>query len=218
MIKPTHHLSRVRAVVLSTLAAVLVWQVLTRSFAAYLAVESPEMALKFHSSEPSALISLADERLNRALTDGSSETAGVSQQASDDKTETYENAHDRIGTWAELALKGAAKNLRSAKSDRAKKRDAVPKRAPPSVAEADRIHIRSQAESVLIRDPLNARPLRILGQLADVAGDKAKAAQFMQAAVHRSWSETVAVYWLMITSFDNGDYAAAVHYADAFLK
>lgn len=218
MIKQRHHFSWVRAAALITLAGVLVWQVVTRSFAAYLAVRSPEVALKFHSTEPSALISLADELLNRPLIEGSLETAGVSRQASDDKSETSEDGRDRLGAWAKPELKGAAKNLPSGQYARAKKRDAKPKLAPPPVAEADRTQVRSQAEWVLIHDPLNARALRILGQLAHLAGDKTKAAQFMQAAVHRSWSESIAVYWLMINSFENGDYTAALHYADAFLR
>ena len=67
--------------------------------------------------------------------------------------------------------------------------------------------------TALAQDPLNAHALRILGQLADAADNEAAAARFMQAAVHRSLRESVAVFWLMRESFERKDYATAVRYA-----
>ncbi len=40
----------------------------------------------------------------------------------------------------------------------------------------------------------------------------------MQAAADRSWSESVAIYWLMVKFFKDGDYAGCLRFADAFLR
>ena len=74
------------------------------------------------------------------------------------------------------------------------------------------------AETALSHDPLNARALRILGQLADASGDEAKATKLMRAAAHRSLSETAAVYWMMRRSVQSKDYANVITYADMFLR
>ncbi|MGI9404665.1 MAG: tetratricopeptide repeat protein [Hyphomicrobium sp.] len=199
-------------------AGVLVWQVATKSLAAYLAVQSPEMALNLHATQPAALVSLADRRLNPPPTNEGPDAPGVPQQALADKTQTSQDGDDRISAWAELALKAAAKKLPLRQTDRAKITDATTQLAPPPVLKADRNQARAEAELALVHDPLNARALRLLGQLAEGAGDDTKAAQFMQAAAHRSWSESVAIYWLMLKSFENKDHDAALRYADAFLR
>ena len=53
--------------ILAPLAAFLVWEVITRSLAAYLADASPEAAIRLWSTNPTALVNLADLRLNSAL-------------------------------------------------------------------------------------------------------------------------------------------------------
>ena len=50
--------------ILTTLAVFLVWEVITRSIAAYLADTSPEAAIRLRSTNPTALLNLADTRLN----------------------------------------------------------------------------------------------------------------------------------------------------------
>jgi len=80
------------------------------------------------------------------------------------------------------------------------------------------IEIQSWAEVALFNDPLNARALRILGQLAEKNSDEERAERLMQGAVRRSLRESVAVYWLMQKSYDKQDYGAAVRYADALLR
>jgi len=77
VIKQSHHSRWVRSVALIALAGVLVWQVITKNFAAYLALEAPEMALNFHSSQPVALVTLADARLNQARTESGSDRASI---------------------------------------------------------------------------------------------------------------------------------------------
>ena len=78
--------------------------------------------------------------------------------------------------------------------------------------------IRSWAELALRNDPLNARALRILGQLAQRNSDEARADALMQAAARRSIHESLAVYWMIRKSYEDGDYRAALHYADTLLR
>jgi hypothetical protein len=70
----------------------------------------------------------------------------------------------------------------------------------------------------LSKDPLNARALRILGQIADAEGDEPRATNFMQAAATNSIREGMAVYWLMQKSFEKRDYERALYFADALLR
>ena len=46
---------RVLAIVLTGFGVLLVWQIITGSFAAYLALEAPEKALELFAGEPTAL-------------------------------------------------------------------------------------------------------------------------------------------------------------------
>jgi hypothetical protein len=78
--------------------------------------------------------------------------------------------------------------------------------------------IRIWAETALVHDPLNARALRILGQLAQDAGDEGGATLFMQAAAHRSIREGFALLWLVQKSNEKRDYSAALHFSDALLR
>src|SRR5262249_22657669 len=54
---------RTRVIILAALAAFLVWEVVTRGVAAYLAEVSPEMAIYFRPSESTALLNLAEKKL-----------------------------------------------------------------------------------------------------------------------------------------------------------
>ena len=78
--------------------------------------------------------------------------------------------------------------------------------------------IRAMAESALAADPINARALRILGQLADRSHDETRAWQFMQTSARFSMNESFAVAWLVDKSFEKKDYTAALHYADVLLR
>ena len=57
---------RYRVMILAILAVFLVWEVITRSLAAYLADASPEAAIRLWSTNPTALLNLADVMLNPA--------------------------------------------------------------------------------------------------------------------------------------------------------
>jgi hypothetical protein len=92
------------------------------------------------------------------------------------------------------------------------------KSAPPASLTEIAGRARSLAEQALLTDPLNSRALRILGEIADVTKDEARAWRFMQAAARRSLNETFAVAWLMNKSAERQDYAAALYYADILLR
>ena len=216
MIKQSQPTRWVRSVLLVAVAGVLVWQVMTKSYAAYLTHTAPESALIFQPLEPVALVTLADATLNPAPSENG---AGANApKASVAKPELSTKVRDRLGAWAELAIRAARKALPPDKRNRPRSANAAKKLSPPPVSETQRNQARAQAELALLHDPLNARALRILGQIADSTGDNAKAAQLMQAAADRSWSESVAIYWLLVKSYETGDYATSLRYTDAFLR
>jgi hypothetical protein len=89
---------------------------------------------------------------------------------------------------------------------------------PKQIAEELGDQARRQAVGLLVEQPLNARVLRILGELADAAGDQANAAALMQAAARRSLQETRALAWLIANRFKQGDLDRTVYYTDALLR
>jgi hypothetical protein len=74
--------------------------------------------------------------------------------------------------------------------------------------------IRSWAERALLEEPLDARALRILGQLSQGTIK----ATLMETAARRSLLESEAVYWMMRKSYEDGDYRSAGRYADILLR
>jgi hypothetical protein len=198
----------IRAIVLAALGAVLFWQIGTRSLAAYLAYESPQAALRLQANEPNALVTLADGALNPrdAGSDGNTQVAAAREVLK-------ENATERMDGWAEVALKAAATKLSAADDPQSGNTGSG---GPPSPQV--QASVRAWAQAALREDPLNARALRILGQLAALEGATEDAAKLMQAAADRSLAESFAVYWLMQTSFEANDPKETVAYADVFLR
>jgi hypothetical protein len=197
---------RLRAILLAGLGAFLVWQIVTRSLAAYLAHEAPITALILRPNEPTALIALADAALN-PRNEGARGEPGL-----DDKTLDAERDADRISAWAEIALKAVAARLPLGSGAEAQSA------AHASLTEEERAAVRARTEAVLAQEPLNARALRILGQLADAAGDKARAAKLMQAAADHSHAESIAVYWMLQQTLADKEYDRALSYADVLLR
>ena len=58
----------IRLIILAALALFLVWEVATRSLAAYFADARPETAIRLRSSEPTALLNLAEAKLAPVFT------------------------------------------------------------------------------------------------------------------------------------------------------
>jgi len=136
------------------LAPVLFWSIASRSLVAYFVPTAPETALALRSTDPAALVALADKSIGG---------------------------------------------------------DGDPSPASLRVA-------RNQVEEALAVFPINARALRLLGQLSEREHADAAAAKAMQAASRYSSQETIAVGWMMRNSFQNKDYVAAAHYADVLLR
>lgn len=193
----------ISAIALAALGALLVWQIGTRSLAAYLAEESPQAALRLQADEPTALAALADRTLNPR--DGAADTAAREAPKYD--------ATVRMDGWAVIALKAAAVRLSAAADEHGSAATIV---GPPS--SEVQAQARDWAIAALREDPLNARALRVLGQIAALEGETERAARFMRAAADRSLGESFAVYWLMQTSFEAKDSQQAVAYADVFLR
>jgi hypothetical protein len=141
------------------LISIAVWEVTSRTFAAYLAIAAPEQALALRPHQSAALLNLADQKLN----------------------ELDSNA----GKYADPAITG---------------------------------QVRTLAQAALLDFPLNARALRMLGQLSDLAHDDTQAWRFMAASAHYSMNESPAVAWLADKSFETENYESALHHADVLLR
>lgn len=209
-----------RAFLLAALGAVLIWQVVARSLAAYLATADPQTALMLEVADPEALLNLADTGLAGLKLDRKDDkepaAAPNPADAAAGKPETSEAASERLRIWAELA--------RSVEKGR---RDAQPGTPGKPASESGtsvsgggytQDQVRNYAEMALASDPLSAHALRILGQLSDANGEDERASKFMLAAMDRSIRESVAVYWLMRKSYEKGDYPTAIRCADALLR
>jgi hypothetical protein len=92
-----NRLNILRAGILTALAILLVWQVVSRSLVAYLANAAPEAALKLRPDDPRALLKLAERHFQ-----GHAPSAGP--PGSDGRLIPV--PPDRVRQWAELALAG----------------------------------------------------------------------------------------------------------------
>lgn len=193
---------RIRVALFAAFGLVLVWQVVSRSFVAYLADLAPESALSLRADDPDALLNLAARELNsrepahmNELADSGSEDRKGEEQVADEEA--------RIQGWAGLASK-----LPSTPSQPA---------APlPEAQSYDQV--RKWTETALASDPLNARGFRILGQISYGASNEEQTSKLMQAAARRSLRESEAVYWVMQKKYEERDYRGALQYADALLR
>ena len=169
---------RLRIVLFALLAIALVWLIITRSLVAYLADNSPEAALKLRPGDATALVNLAESKLE-ILRDVQ---AGKSNDGTGDKPQ---NAQKSI--------------------------------SKPQIAQLTE-QIRAQVTKALLDEPLNARALAILGELASSDTDKAKTERLMAAAKRLSLRESGSLFWLMNESFNAHDYSKVLEHADALLR
>jgi len=171
------------------LIGLAIWHLVVTELPLYLADAHPEAALWLDPGQPLALTTLADRALN-----------GEAERSEPDSDAGSGAGRDPLGKWAAAGLRPDGKPAR------------------PPLSDQDRARIRMMAETAAARDPLNATALRILGQLADDAGDKALAERYMRASVHLSARSSYAVYWLMAASAKANNFADAMHYADLLLR
>lgn len=179
-----------RTALIVALGVFLVWEIVTRSFTAYLAHGNPELAVTLRPNQPTALVKLADRALNPELRTQEQPTEGENAaRSTDDETAPAESE----STGSEFLSSGKH-----------------------TQQELDQIE--TWAESALRNDPLNARALRILGQVAHQRSNEQLADALMQAAAERSLHEGVANYWTMLKTFRDGDYTSTLRYADILLR
>ena len=205
-----------RAIVLGIAGALLAWLVVSRSLAAYLADVAPQAALWLDPQQPQALVNLADRSINASV--------GTNAPNADDRDQVPENPDpgEAPSTSAPAAatpdqIAGGGTSVKDSGGDNLRNLDRSFAMVN-SNRSIDLAAIRAEAESALMRDPLNARALRVLGQVADAGGNNADVLKFMTAATKVSLHENIAVYWMMRKSAEGGDYKTAVFYADALLR
>jgi hypothetical protein len=210
---------RIRGVVFAILGATLVWQVTSGSMAAYLADAAPEAALIIRPSQPTALVNLADKMMLDLMGEEAKTPDArlpIASQSNADADPLPAQQADKI----KRAFEAFEASKRRENSDGRQNPSAAgsqPSKNLGASAESSR-RIRAWAEPALLAEPLNARALRILGQVADIAQDDARAFQLMQASVHLSLNEGLAVYWMANKSLERRDYPSTLYYADAFLR
>ena len=198
-----------KAFAFAILGAVLVWQVVTGSLAAYLAGPAPETALSLAPGHSEALLNLADRKLALLLA-AARPTGSAPDQVEQGAADTSQDAGERVRMFAERAGRALGTG------EQAKQAGREADGSPAEVVSSDQI--RAWAELALVNEPLNARALRILGQLAAIAKDEARANQFMEASARRSLHEKLPLYWLMVKNLERKNNVAAVYYADALLR
>jgi hypothetical protein len=193
---------RLRLLIFIFLAVFLVGEVATRSIAAYFAETRPELAVRLRSTEPTALLNLAETTLDLELTADKVESSSASSPS-----EVSSGTRQDIQSPRNIDLAGP--------SSAPPTQGGLPR---PTRADSRDGQIRFWAELALCNDPLNARAFRILGQLSQRVLDGKRTDILMQAAVHRSLLESVAVNWMMYRSYQDQKYHAAIVYADTLLR
>lgn len=78
--------------------------------------------------------------------------------------------------------------------------------------------LRAQAARALAADPLSARAIRILGQLAELENDSTTASALIAEAVRRSKHDSLAVFMMIRRSLDAEDWDGALFYTDVLMR
>lgn len=219
----TRH-SPICLIAVSGFVAAASWLVVTNSLAAFLAHRSPQLALRLDPTNPVALIAAAgraidaergapallkkvkDPAVAADAADAGAEPEGEAMAAEADNAET-----SRVVALQELAIEAAKTSKATATAPSASL-------APAPLSVPLRESVSALARKVLRHDPLNARAMRLLGDMAAANGDAGKAEALMNASARHSLRESAAVAWLLDKSFERKDFAAATAYADILMR
>src|ERR1700685_3915094 len=205
-----------RMILLGIAGAILAWLVVSRSLSAYLADVAPQAALWLDPQQPSALVNLADRSINASFSTNALNAEDRDQVLENPKPgETSSTNDSAAGIPDQIA--GGGTGVKDGGSDNPRDLDRTFEMVD-SNRSIDLAAVRAWAEAALMRDPLNARALRILAQAADAGGNNADVLKFMAAATKLSLHESIAVYWMMRKCAEGGDYKTAIFYADALLR
>lgn len=200
-------LRRHRRPIVIGLAIVLAWGVITQSLVAYLSDGYPEIAYWLHAT-PTVLLNLADDKLNADAAKKLIEPVLSPNFEHASRERSYAKG---IQSIEKLAAQAAEKSTENAQP-------APPARAEDNLSEADYAEIKSWAQRALRNDPLNARALRILAQIAEHESDLGHTKVLMQGAAQRSLQESLAIFWMMRQKYRDQEYAEAIRYADILLR
>jgi hypothetical protein len=205
-------------------AAILSWEVITRSGAAYLSEGSPEKALRLRATQSDALLNLAEKKFHNIApqteatgnavnepTSASTEETRIAGKVATDILPVVPNLADRR-LPGPVPQKEASGNV-AVPGDKSISRQVLNKIAGPIPTE-----IRALAEQALVNDPFKSRAFSLLGRLAVQASDEKRAETFMRSAVRHSLFETEAVNWMMDKSYQNKKFDDALKYANILLK
>ncbi len=203
---------RLRTFILAGSAVLLAWLVISRSLTVYLADVAPQAALWLNPWQPEALVNLADRSLNRAVAPRPIANAAGPPPASS----TGGSAASPQGLIPGTGQNNAAAPTRGPAPDSESLDHAFD--VFQSNSSVDLPRVRAWAVSALMNDPLNARALRILGQVSTATGNDADAIKFMTTAARLSLHDSIAVYWMMHRSAEANNYQAAISYANALMR
>jgi hypothetical protein len=178
--------------------------------AGYLARTSPDVAYWLRAS-PTALLNLADDKLNADAATQVVEPVLSSNYEPASRESSYAKGIQSIEKLDALT-EAATSSGTDAPSEPSGESGAS------NLTDADYRQIDAWAKQALRHDPLNARALRILAQLAEHAADDNRTEALMRAAADRSSQESLAFYWMMRQSYRHQDYAEAIRYADMLLR
>ena len=156
---------------------------------------------------PTVLLNLADDKLN-----ADAATKVVEPVLS------YDIEHAKQERSYAKGIQSIEKLDKTAETKGSAEGDAAEADSSDSLSEADYAQVQRWAERALREDPLNARALRILAQVAQHSSDHGKTEALMQGAVQRSLEESLAVFWMMRQSYSEQNYADAMRYADILLR
>lgn len=187
---------RLRALAFGLFGAALIWQIVATNLAIHLIEIAPRAALFLAPRNPTVLLELAERKVNpkpasRDVAEEADKTADPSVGDRDQESAaTGDEPADGVTT------------------------DAAEESGGHSIDAAGKEQARAWAETALALSPLDARALRLLGQLAP----EQAATSFMEAAARRSLNETRAHLWLLRDRFDRGRYVEALRSADLILR
>jgi len=202
-ISRARHSYRVRLLIFAALTLFLLWEVLTRSVAAYLADASPREALYLRSTNSRALVNIAEEELRL------DKTFRILDPVLKPPRHAIDSSSSHVKGGGEQDLEAVDH----------------PEGKPDAKIATELLHteetyaeIWAMAEKALQQDPLNARAFRILGQISDRTTDAKQTEALMKAAIRRSLLDGIAIHWMIRKAFSDQDYGAALRYADTLLR
>ena len=196
-----------RTIAVVCAAVILTWLVVSGSFAAYFADSAPETALWLDPHNPQALLNLSEQELASPVAPRYADSNDSATPGQDQGTSGQPDSNG--GLKPKDSFDRVFSKFVTLDNNQSYSRQIAPNDEPA---------IREQATEALVHDPLNARALRILGQLADADGQDQDTLKFMTAATQLSRHEDIAGFWLMINSFRTHDLKTAVYYADVLMR